>query len=77
MPYLRRSIAAAVNKLSAERRRSALTENQVRAMIGGGAKKPVLAPPEMHEVVGVLYLTDGRELPLFLQGMCPVPQGSV
>jgi hypothetical protein len=33
--------AAAVNELSAARRRPALTENQVRAMIGGGAKKPV------------------------------------
>jgi len=34
-------IAAAVNELSAERRRPVLTENQVRAMIGGGVEKPV------------------------------------
>jgi hypothetical protein len=38
---LRRSIAAAINELSAERRRPTLTQNQVRAMIGGGAEKPV------------------------------------
>jgi len=38
---LRRSIAAAINELSAERRRPTLTQNQVRAMIGGGAKNPV------------------------------------
>jgi hypothetical protein len=37
---LRRSIAAAVNELSAERR-PVLTEDQVRAMIGGGAEKRV------------------------------------
>jgi hypothetical protein len=41
IPRTLASTAAAVNELSAARRRPALTENQVRAMIGGGAKKPV------------------------------------
>jgi hypothetical protein len=52
-----RSIAVAVNEFSAERRRPAPTENPVRAMIGGGAKKPVEqafgAPWEIHGEVGV------------------------
>src|SRR5262249_19934554 len=78
---LRRSIAAAVNEFLAERRRPAETENQVRAMIGGGAKKPVEqafgAPSEIiHGEVGVLQRLNVSCL-LFLQSMSPVPQGAV
>jgi hypothetical protein len=45
-----------------------LTENQDRAMIGGGAKKPV------ELAFGAV---DGRELLLFLQSMGEVPEGAV
>jgi hypothetical protein len=63
-----------------ERRRPTLTQNQVRTIIGGGAKKPVeraFGAVADHGEVGVLDLNDGRELRLFLQSMSVVPQGAV
>ena len=77
---LRRSIAAAINELSAERRRPAQTENQVRAMREAAPRSRwsgLSAPAEIHGEVGVLYLNDGRELLLSLQSMSVVPQGAV
>jgi hypothetical protein len=54
----RRSIAAAINALSAERWRPVLIESQVGAEIGGGVKKPVV------ERFSARRLNDGRELAL-------------
>ena len=67
------------DELSAEGRRPAPAENQVRAMIGGGVEKRcgLSTPSEIHGELRVLYLNDARELLLALVSMSVVPQGAV